>query len=214
MALRRPKKGAKWTDYDRMCSMGYSKPLPSPSNMTILGSFFGSSRLGTPIFYRPQTAAPKERLFQAYVQRTPSFVQAVDLLTSKGGEIHNVTWPWDRPDKHMSRKIQDQYMTMQRITALTNRISYRTWIFHYELRVPEDAPNCLFPDLVRGAFKFEHFLALFATSRWGSYGPSILRGFTRWQGANRTIGLGSGWRFCSGTHRMACFWYWTMAIKG
>ena len=93
MALRRPKKGAKRTDYDRMCSMGYSKPLPSPSNMTILGSFFGSSRLGTPIFYRPQSAAPKERLFQAYVQRTPSFVQAVDLLTSKGGEIHNVTWP-------------------------------------------------------------------------------------------------------------------------
>lgn len=34
-------------------------------------------------------AEVRERLFQAYVQRTPSFVQAVDLLTSKGGEIHN-----------------------------------------------------------------------------------------------------------------------------
>ena len=31
----------------------------------------------------------EERLFQAYVQRTPSFVKAVDLLTAKGGEIHN-----------------------------------------------------------------------------------------------------------------------------
>eukprot|EP00438_Fugacium_kawagutii_P019792 Skav234929 [mRNA] locus=scaffold2677:64806:67076:+ [translate_table: standard] len=31
-----------------------------------------------------------ERLFQAYVQRTPSFVKAVEALTARGGEIHNV----------------------------------------------------------------------------------------------------------------------------
>ena len=31
----------------------------------------------------------EERLFEAYAQRTPSFVRAVDLLTAKGGRIHN-----------------------------------------------------------------------------------------------------------------------------
>ncbi|CAJ1361520.1 unnamed protein product [Effrenium voratum] len=31
----------------------------------------------------------RERLFEAYAQRTPSFVRAVDLLTAKGGRIHN-----------------------------------------------------------------------------------------------------------------------------
>ena len=62
--------------------------------------FWGPPFLGTPTFGQAQrTAAPKERLFQAYVQRTPSFVRAVDLLTSKGGEIHNVTWRWDGQDR-------------------------------------------------------------------------------------------------------------------
>ncbi|CAK8985967.1 Hypothetical protein SCF082_LOCUS352 [Durusdinium trenchii] len=31
----------------------------------------------------------RERLFEAYVSRTPSFVKAVDLLTARGGQIHN-----------------------------------------------------------------------------------------------------------------------------
>jgi len=34
-------------------------------------------------------AEVRERLFEAYVRRTPSFVKAVELLTARGGEIHN-----------------------------------------------------------------------------------------------------------------------------